>query len=110
MEAVGDTNIGGTDNTLDVDTIMLIKTLILDRNKGMRQIFRDHIPGHRNTVGVLGNQLRNLVSFEVVNEGGKAGWRYLDVFNTGSGINDSLENADSETGTNDAAGQYRNQE
>ena len=109
MKAVGNTNVGGTDNTLDVDTVMLIKTFILDRNKGVCQILRNHVPGNRNTVGVLGDQLCNLVPFEVVYEGRKAGWGYLDVFNTGSGINDSLENADSETGTNDAAGQYRNQ-
>ena len=109
METVGNTDIGGTDNTLDIDTVVLIKTFILDGDKGMSQILGNHIPGDRNTVGVLGDQLRNLVAFEVVYEGREAGWRYLDIFNTGSGIDDSLENADSETGTNDAAGQYRNQ-
>ena len=109
MEAVGYTNVGSTDDTLDIDSVMLIKTLILDCNESVCQIFRYHIPGDRNTVGILGDQLRNLVSFEIINEGGEAGRCYLDVLNTGSGIDDSLENADSEAGTNNAAGQYRNQ-
>ena len=109
MEAVGYTNVGSSDDTLDIDSVMLIKTLILDCDKGVCQIFRYHIPGNWNTVGILGDQLRNLISFEIVNEGGEAGRCYLDVLNTGSSINDSLENTDSKTGTNNATGQYRNQ-
>ena len=42
----------GTQDTLHINTGMLVKTLILNCNKGMLQILRHHIQCHRNTVGI----------------------------------------------------------
>ena len=101
MESVADTYIGCTDDSLDINAIMFIKTFILNRYKSVGEILRNHILGHRNTVGILSDQFTDLVAFQIINEGGKSGGCDINIFNTGSCINDPLKNTDPGTGTDD---------
>ncbi len=48
---------------------MAVETGVLDSYKSILQVFRHHINGYRNTVGVGGYQLRSLIAFNVVDEG-----------------------------------------
>ena len=63
----------GTENPHDVDTVVLVKTLILDGDKGVCQIGGNLIHRNGDTVGVLGDQLRHLVSLAVINKGRVSG-------------------------------------
>ena len=105
MESVGNANVGGTENTFNVNAVVFIKTLVLNSDKGMGQIFRDHVQRDRNTVGILGNQFCCLISFQIVDESGKTGGCDLDVFNTGSGIYDTLKDAEAHADADNAGSQ-----
>ena len=100
-ESVADTYIGCADDSLDVNAIVFIKTFILDRDKSVGEILRDHILSHGNTIGILGDQFTDLVALQIINEGGKPGRCDINIFNTGSCINDPLKNTYPGTGTDD---------
>ena len=94
MEPVGNAHIGSTDNSLNVNAVVLIEAFVLYCHKGVGKVFRDHVLGDRNTVGVLGNQFGCLVPLQVVDKGGEPGGCNLDVFNAGSRVDDTLKDAE----------------
>ena len=52
-------------NTLQIDTVVIVKTLILDRNKSMLQIDRNLVDRHVFTVGTGCNERCGLVALVV---------------------------------------------
>ena len=102
MELLRDADVSGSDNSLDVNAVVLVETFVLYSNKGVRQILRNHVVRDRDSVRILGNQLGGLIPFKVVDESGKTGRGNLDVFDAGSSINDSLENPKAHTDSNHA--------
>ena len=101
MELVGDAYIGGPENTLDVNAVVLIETLVLNGNESVCQILRNHILGHGDPVGILGDQLGRLIALQVINKGRKAGRRNLDVFNAWRSVYNTLKYAEAHADTND---------
>ena len=52
IEAALDTYINGAENTGNIDSPMLVETLVLDRHKGVCEIFGDAALVYRDTVGI----------------------------------------------------------
>ena len=62
LTATDDTGKACTDNTTQINTIVLVKSLVLDRYKGMLQVLGDLIDCHISTVGAGGCQRLDLIS------------------------------------------------
>ena len=62
-----------TEDTLNINAVVLVETFILNRDKGVRQILRDLGHGNRYSVGIGRYQFCRLFSFDIVDKGGKAG-------------------------------------
>lgn len=84
----------GTNNSFDVDAVMLIKTFVFDRDESVGQIFRYHVHGDRDTVGILSNQFGRLVAVDIIYEGGKTGRLYVDVADFRRGFNNTPKQAE----------------
>ena len=81
---------------------MLIETLIFNGYKSVCQILGDHILCNRNTIGILCDQLTNLISFKIINKSGKSGRCNIDIFDTGCGVDNTSENTHSHADADDA--------
>ena len=63
----------GTDDSLDVDAVMLVETLILQRHESLAQMLRDKVHVvDLDTVGVHADILVDFIAFAVVHDGGFA--------------------------------------
>ena len=56
------------ENSLNVDAMVLVKPLILNRDKCVLQVLRNHVHCNRNPVGVGGYELRGLFALIVIDE------------------------------------------
>ena len=92
--SVLDAHYARTDNTLDVDAVMVIKTGVLDGDKCVLQVLRNHVDGNRDSVGIGGNQLLDLCAFYIVYKGGKAGGGYVDIADVRCGRQNTFKSAD----------------
>ena len=63
----------GTGDRLEVDTVVLIETLILAGDEGQCQVPRDGIPGYLDAVRVHADIAVDLIPFAVINDGGLSG-------------------------------------
>lgn len=52
----------GTDNTLDINSVMFVKTCVLNCHESMRQILGNLVHAYRHTVGAFRIQLGNLIA------------------------------------------------
>ena len=67
-----------TNHCLEVDAAVLVKTFVLDGDKGFSQIIGQFIHGlHTKTVGVGTDILVNLVAFTVIDYGGLTGGYHI---------------------------------
>ena len=88
----------GAENALDIDAVVIIKTLVFNGDKSVLQILRDHVQRNGNTVRIGGHEFGGLVSVLVKNEGGIAGRRHIDVADVGSGVDNGAECTDPDAG------------
>ena len=75
---------------------MLIEAGILNGYEGVLQIGGDHIGGHRNPVGVAGNQFGGLIAVHVIDEGRKSLGSHTDISDFGGRGKNAAENTDPE--------------
>ena len=99
MKFISDADGGGSYNTFDVDTVVIIETSVFNGNKSMCQVFRHHIHADRNTVGIRRYQFGGLVSFYIVDKSRETGRRNVYVANIGSRCENTFENTDSRAGS-----------
>ncbi len=92
----------GTDDTFDVDTVMLIETGVLDCHESVLQIFWNHVDGDRNSVGIRRHQFRSLLSFDIVYKSRKTGRGNVDVTDIRRRGEHPSEHTDSGTQSDDA--------
>ena len=68
----------GTDHSFEIDAAMLVKSFVLDGDKGFSKIIGQFIHGlHTKTVGVGTDILVNLVAFTVIDYGGLTGGYHI---------------------------------
>lgn len=77
----GEPDEAGPENTLDIDSVMVIEPCVFDSNKGVGQILGDLVHAYGNPVGSFCVKLGNLVSFGIVYEGGEACRGYVNIGN-----------------------------
>ena len=92
----------GSDNTLDINTVMLVETRIFDRDKGVSHIFRDLIHLDIAAVGIGTDELGDLFAAVIVNDGRITARRNVQAGNIGSRCQNSLKHTDTETDTDNA--------
>ena len=105
----GEAHIGRAQDAPQVDAVMLVKTLVLDGHKSMSQILRDVLHADRDPVGALRVQLGGLVSLRVVDEGGKAGRRHVNVGHVRHRRKDTLHKTQPAADTDHADGEDETQ-
>ena len=59
----------GAEDTGDIDTAVLVETLVLDRDKGVGKVLGDPGLVNRDTVGIGRDQFGDLIALAVVNKG-----------------------------------------
>ena len=106
MESVGDAHHGRADDTLNIDSVVLIETLILDGHEGVGHILRNLIHRDRHAVGILRNQLLELIALRIINERRKPAGRSILQFDGGCRIYDALKDPDPSADADNAGGQH----
>ena len=66
-------------NADDIHAVMLVESGILDRDKCVLQILRNHIQRNRNAVGIGGDELRGLFALIVIDKSRVPGRRNVDL-------------------------------
>ena len=66
--SAGDGVPGRAEDTLNIDAAVRVETLVLDGDKRVLHILRDHVHGDRDPVRIRGDQLGNLVSVRVIDK------------------------------------------
>ena len=89
-----------TEDTSYVDSVVLVKTFILNGNYRMLQIHRNLFDGNRQTVGAWRSQLTQLVSVSVIQKGCISQRRNIHVICIRGIIYDSPKGPDAQTAYN----------
>ncbi len=92
----------GSDNTFDIDTVMLVETRIFDCNKSICHIFRDLVHFDITPVGVGTDKFCDLLAAVVVNNSRIAARCDIQTGNIGSGCQNPFKHTDTQTDTDDA--------
>lgn len=88
--SVQDTQDAGSDDALQIDTLVNPEALVFDGDKGVDQILGQIAVGAKLPVGALLHQRLDQIAFPVVDIGGKTLGRYVDFVDIGCGVDDAL--------------------
>ena len=91
----------GTQYTLHIDTVVLVKTLVLDGYHGILKVLRDLADGYGKPVRVRRRQLAQLVSLVVIQEGGIAKRHDIDAVYIRRVVDDAPEASDTQADRHD---------
>ena len=72
MKSMGNTVYKGTQDSLNIDSVMFIETFVLNGNDRMLHIQRNLADRYRHTVGVRSGEFLKLIAVCIVYEGGIA--------------------------------------
>ena len=88
----------GTDNSFNINAVMLIETFVFNRYKSVCQMFGYHIHSYRDTVGIFRNQFGCLVAVNIIYESRKTCGLYIDIADFRCGVDNPAEQADTDAG------------
>ena len=77
LEAVFYSDVQSTDNTLGVDSVVLIKTTVFDGDHAFLKVFRYIVESNGDTVRVGCGQFLELISLRIINERSKTARRNI---------------------------------
>ena len=100
---------GSTENTLNINAVVIVEAVILDGDKGVLQVLGNLVDGHRNAVGIGGDKFGGLIAVTVVHERGVPGGGHVDVADIRRRIDNRAEGSDSDTKREDDDGQNDDQ-
>ena len=92
----------GTDDSFDINSVVIVKTFIFDGYECMLKINRHLVNGYRVTICTGSNQSGNFITLIVKNGRELSGRTCINIIYIWCRINDSFEDSDSCTNTDDS--------